>query len=137
MFLNVIRLKKYVKAVATCPFVFISVPDQYKAQEICDKVVSEDPFTLKCCLDRYKSQLCDKAVDDFPPVLKFVPDWLDASKILIKFIMLYFQMMIYSFSFFDEAICSLKFVHNHFVISKLKCGIRSLFIICKTSSVPS
>ena len=31
---------------------------------MCDKVVSEDPFTLKCCLDRYKTQeMCDKAVD--------------------------------------------------------------------------
>ena len=33
-----------VKAVDTCPFVFDSVPDQYKSQEMCDKVVSKDPF---------------------------------------------------------------------------------------------
>ena len=32
------------KAVNRCFFVFDSIPDQYKTQEMCDKVVSEDPF---------------------------------------------------------------------------------------------
>ena len=31
---------------------------------MCYKVISEEPFMLKCCLDRYKTQeMCDKAVD--------------------------------------------------------------------------
>ena len=31
-----------------------------------DKVVSEDPFILKHCLVRYKTQeMCDKAADSF------------------------------------------------------------------------
>ena len=38
------------EAVDTCPFVFDSVPDQYKTQD-----VSQDSFLLKYCLDRYKA----------------------------------------------------------------------------------
>ena len=45
-----------IKDVGTCPFVFDSVPNQYKNQEICEKVVSEDSFMLKYCLDIYKTQ---------------------------------------------------------------------------------
>ena len=37
------------KAVGKCLFVFYSVPNQHKTQEICNKFVSEDPFTLKYC----------------------------------------------------------------------------------------
>ena len=33
-------------------------------KELCDKVVSEKPFMLKYCHDKYKTQeMCDKAVD--------------------------------------------------------------------------
>ena len=56
-------------------FVFISVPDQYKTQEMCDRVASEDSFILKCCLNRYKTQKrCDEAVDDCLSALKFGSD---------------------------------------------------------------
>ena len=42
---------------------------------MCDKIVSDDPFKLKYCHDKYKTQeMCNKAVDDFLPALKFVPD---------------------------------------------------------------
>ena len=37
------------KAVGKCLFVFYSVPNQHKTQEICNKFVSEDPFKLKYC----------------------------------------------------------------------------------------
>ena len=50
LFLNAIRLKKCV--IKLLILVFDSVSDQYKSQEICDKVVSEKPFMLKYCLDR-------------------------------------------------------------------------------------
>ena len=40
------------KVVNTCFFVFHSVSDQYKTQEICDRVVPEDPFMLIYCPDR-------------------------------------------------------------------------------------
>ena len=40
---------------------------------------------LKYCLDRYKTQeMCDKAVDEFLPALKFVPDWFITNKMLEK-----------------------------------------------------
>ena len=43
---------------------------------MCDKVVFKDPFMLKYCFDRYKTQeMCDKAVDVFLATLKFIPDW--------------------------------------------------------------
>ena len=32
------------KADNRCFFVFDSIPDQYKTQVMCDRVVSEDPF---------------------------------------------------------------------------------------------
>ena len=53
-------------------------------QEICDKVVSEDCFMLKYCLDRYKTQeTCDKTVDAFLPTLTFFLDWI-VTKIMIQ-----------------------------------------------------
>ena len=39
------------------------MPDQYKTQEISARVISEDPFKLAYCPDRYKTQkMCDEAV---------------------------------------------------------------------------
>ena len=53
-------------------------------QEICDKVVSEDCFMLKYCLDRSKTQeTCDKAVDAFLPTLTIFLDWI-VTKIMIQ-----------------------------------------------------
>ena len=48
----------YVKSADTCPFVFDFVHDQYKTQELRDKVVSKDPFMLRYCPNRYKAQRC-------------------------------------------------------------------------------
>ena len=39
-----------------CPFVFDSVPDQYKTHEMCDKVVSDGSFKFKYCHDWCKTQ---------------------------------------------------------------------------------
>ena len=48
---------------------------------MCNKAVFEDPFMLKYCHDRYKThKMCDKAVDDSLPALKFVLDWSVARK---------------------------------------------------------
>ena len=42
---------------------------------MCDRINSNDPFKLKYCDDRYKTQeMCNKAIDDFLPALKYVPD---------------------------------------------------------------
>ena len=38
--------------------------------------------------------MCDKAVDDLPPALKFVRDWFVTRKMTKNFIMLYSQMII-------------------------------------------
>ena len=52
---------------------------------MCNKAVSENPFMLKYCHDKYKTQeICDKVADDFLPALKFVPDWFVTSKMIKK-----------------------------------------------------
>ena len=40
------------KAVDASTIVFDSLLGQYKTQEMCDKIVSKEPFTLKYCLYR-------------------------------------------------------------------------------------
>ena len=52
-------------------FLFDSVPNQYKTHRRCYKIVSKDPFELKYCHGRYKTQeKGNKAIDDFLPALK-------------------------------------------------------------------
>ena len=82
LFLNAIRLKKCViKQLIYVFFVFDSIPDQYKTQEMCNIVVS-----LAYCPDKYKTQkMCDETVDDCLAALKFIPDWFVTSKMLEKF----------------------------------------------------
>ena len=73
------------KTVEKCPFVFDSVPDQYKTQELCDRAISKDPFMLAYCSDRYKTQrICGEAVDDCLAASKFIPDCFVTSKIIKK-----------------------------------------------------
>ena len=40
------------KAVNRCLLVFIYIPDRYKTQEMCGRVISEDPFMLVYCPDK-------------------------------------------------------------------------------------
>ena len=45
-----------------------------KNEDMCKKAVSEEPFTLKNCLDKHNSQeICDKVVDACLLLSKFVP----------------------------------------------------------------
>ena len=54
-------------------------------KELCDKVVSEDPFTLKYCPDKCKMQVMhDKAFDSCFVSSKFVPDWFVTNKMIEK-----------------------------------------------------
>ena len=70
--MNAISLKKCV--IKLLIILFDSIPDRYKTQEICDKVVSEKHFMLKYCLGRHWIQeMCDKAADACVPAL---PGWL-------------------------------------------------------------
>ena len=47
LFVTDVREEICDKTVDTCLFVFDSVPGLYKAQETCDKLVSEEPFYAK------------------------------------------------------------------------------------------
>ena len=50
---------------------------------MCVRVVSEDPFLIVYCPDKYKSQkMCDKGVDDSLAALKPTPDWFVTSKMI-------------------------------------------------------
>ena len=52
---------------------------------MCDKAVSSDSFMLKYCINRCRTQkMCDKAVDDCLPTLKFLPDLFVTSKMFQK-----------------------------------------------------
>ena len=79
------------KVVNKCFFVFDSVSDRNKTQEMCDTVISEDPSLIVYCPDKYKTQgMCDEAVDDCLTALKLVPDWFITSKMIEEiFIALY------------------------------------------------
>ena len=74
------------ETVARHLFLLDSVSDKYNIQGICDKIVSEDPFKLKHCHDRYETQqMCNNnVVDHFAPTLKFVPDWFVTCKMIKK-----------------------------------------------------
>ena len=53
---------------------------------MCDRVVSEDPFLILYCPDKYITQrMCDKAVDDSLAALKLIPSWFVTSKMINKF----------------------------------------------------
>ena len=42
---------------------------------MCERFVSKDPFMVKYCLLRYKTQkMCDEAIDNCLSTLKSVPD---------------------------------------------------------------
>ena len=50
-----------------------------------NRVISEDPFILVYCPDKYKVQImCDEAVDDCLAALKFIPDGFVTSKMINK-----------------------------------------------------
>ena len=49
-------------------FVFASILDWYKTQEICDRVISEDPFLTGYCPDKYKTQ----RICALKPISRFV-----------------------------------------------------------------
>ena len=73
------------KAVNKCFFKFDSNPDQNKTQEICGTVVSDDPFLIVYCPDKYIIQkMYDEAVDDSMATLKLIPDWFVTSKMTKK-----------------------------------------------------
>ena len=52
-----------------------SVSDSYKNQEMCNKAVDNYPHSLEFVPECYKTQkMCDKAVEKHPTTIKYVPD---------------------------------------------------------------
>ena len=52
LFLNDLRFKKCVIKKLINVFLFDSIPKQYKTQEMCNTVVSNDPSLIVCCPDK-------------------------------------------------------------------------------------
>ena len=62
-------------------FVIEYILNQYITQEMCNSIISENPFSARYVSDQCKGQqMCDKSVDDCLATLKFFPDWLVTSK---------------------------------------------------------
>ena len=63
-------------------FIFSSIPDQYKTQEICDLVDSLYPSLVIYCLHICNSKMCNEAVDDSLGALKLLPNLFVTSKMI-------------------------------------------------------
>ena len=74
------------KAFDKCVLEIFYIPDWYKTQEICDRIIFDYPFSLRSLRyvpDQYNTQeMCNKAVGDCLAVLKFAPDWLVTNKMI-------------------------------------------------------
>ena len=54
-------------------------------QEMCDKIVSKEPFKLKYRLDKFKTQeKCVKAIDSYLPPFKLISDLFVTNKMVEK-----------------------------------------------------
>ena len=73
------------KVVNRCFLVFDCISNQYKTQEMCDRVVSEYAFLIVYWLDKDKTRrIHDEPVDDCLAALEFIPAWFVKSKMLGK-----------------------------------------------------
>ena len=71
-------------AVKKLSFLVRYVPDQDKTQQMCDKAILENGGTLKST-DCFKhEETCDKAVDNYPQALEFVPECYKTQKMCDK-----------------------------------------------------
>ena len=58
------------------PEAFHRIPDRFKKQEMCVKVVEVDPLSLDNVFDHLKTrEMCDAAVREDSSSLIYVPDW--------------------------------------------------------------
>ena len=71
---------------------------------MCEKAILENGGTLKSVPDCYKNQeMSNKAVDNYPHALEFVPECLRLKKCVIKmFILNLLQYKIYSWMLYDS-----------------------------------
>ena len=73
------------RAAYRCFFVFHSIHDKYKSQEICNLPVSlYPPFMVYCPYKYITREMCDETVDDSLAALKLIPDWFVTSKMIKK-----------------------------------------------------
>ena len=82
------------------------IPDRYKTQEMCDRIISDDPFSLGYAPDK----ICDEAVTDFIRTLGFVSYWFVTSKIIIK---------LFTALYADENILNFDYVINWVLFIKI------------------
>ena len=85
--------------------------DQNKTKEMYNRIISDEPFSIRYVPDQYTSKKrCDEDADDCLPALKFVLDWFVTTKMIKKiFTALYADQNIL---FFDEDSGNLKFICN-------------------------
>ena len=81
----ILKLKRCVSMqLKIFPYLLRYVPDQYKTQQMCDKVNLEKQWNIKVCYknqDCYKYQeICNKAVDNYLHVLEFVSECFKSQK---------------------------------------------------------
>ena len=51
------------------------VPNHFRTQEMCERAVEENIWSVVYVPDQYKTQeMCDKAVEEYLRLLKYVPD---------------------------------------------------------------
>ena len=66
-------------------FIFDSIPDQYKTQQICDRNGFLYPFLIAYCPDKYKTKtMCNEAAHDSLAALKLLPNWFLANEMMKK-----------------------------------------------------
>ena len=62
-------------------FIFVSISDWYKTQEMCDINDSEDSFSIMLLIN-IRQKMCDKAFADSLATWKLILDWFVASKMI-------------------------------------------------------
>ena len=85
------------------------VTDRYNSKEMCDNIISENPFMLKYCPDKYITQkMCDEAVDDFLSTLNFIPVWFVKSKVIKTFFTALYadEIILYFDEDFGNVVCN-------------------------------
>ena len=61
------------------------IPDHFKTQEMCNKVVEEDPCSLEHIPDYFRTQdMCNKTLEEDPCSLEHVPDHLKTQDMYIE-----------------------------------------------------
>ena len=66
-------------------YLFDSIPDKYKTQEIYNLANSSYfPFIVYCPCKYLTQQMCDEAVGDSLAAMKLIPDWFITSKMIKK-----------------------------------------------------